>query len=67
MVPPEVGNTGSYILAFDNTGTLATGLAIANEAPQAAHVNVIPRDDTGAQIGTGSISLSANVAILHSC
>ncbi|MGA2434367.1 MAG: hypothetical protein ABSG25_03685, partial [Bryobacteraceae bacterium] len=42
---------------FDNTGTLATGLAIANMAAQAASVSVVIRDATGAQIGTGSISL----------
>jgi hypothetical protein len=52
-------NAPSYILAFDNTGGLSTGLAIANLAAQAASVNVIIRDDTGAQIGTGSISLPA--------
>jgi len=58
-VPLETVNASSYVLAFDNTGTLATGLAIANVAAQAADVNVVIRDDTGAQIGTGSISLAA--------
>jgi hypothetical protein len=52
-------NAPSYILAFDNTGGLSTGLAIANLAAQAASVNVVIRDDTGAQIGTGSIDLPA--------
>jgi beta-glucanase (GH16 family) len=60
VVPLEAVSALSYILAFDNTGTLATGLAIANVAGQAASVNVVIRDDTGAQIGTGSISLPAN-------
>ena len=59
-MPLETMNAPSYILAFDNTGSLATGLAIANVAPQAASLNVVIRDDTGAQIGTGSISLPAN-------
>ena len=52
-------NAPAYILAFDNTGGLSTGLAIANLAAQAAGVNVIIRDDTGAQIGAGTISLPA--------
>ena len=52
-------NAPSYILAFDNTAGLSTGLAIANLAAQAASVSVIIRDGTGAQIGTGSINLPA--------
>ena len=48
------------MLPFDNTGALATGLAIANLATSAANVGVVIRDGgTGAQIGTGSISLAA--------
>ncbi len=58
-VPLQAVNAPSYILAFDNTGGLSTGLAIATLAAQAASVNVIIRDDTGAQIGTGSINLPA--------
>ncbi len=59
VVPLETRNASSYLLAFDNTGALATGLAIANVANSAANVNVVIRDDTGAQIGTGSIGLAA--------
>ncbi|MGA2435094.1 MAG: BACON domain-containing protein [Bryobacteraceae bacterium] len=59
VVPLEKANAANYVLAFDNTGTLATGLAIANVAAQAASVGVILRDDTGLQIGTGSINLPA--------
>ena len=58
-VPLETRNAGSYVLAFDNTGSLATGVAIANVADSAASVGVIIRDDTGAQIGTGSVRLAA--------
>jgi len=58
-VPLETVNANSYILAFDETGSLTTGLAIANATAQAANVNVVVRDDTGAQIGTGAISLKA--------
>jgi hypothetical protein len=58
-VPLQAAYGPSYILAFDNTGGLSTGLGIANLAAQAASVSVIVRDDTGAQIGTGSINLPA--------
>ncbi|MGA2436286.1 MAG: BACON domain-containing carbohydrate-binding protein, partial [Bryobacteraceae bacterium] len=59
VVPLETRNASSYLLAFDNTGQIDTGLAIANLATAAANVNVIIRDDTGAQIGTGTINLAA--------
>ncbi|MGA3019207.1 MAG: hypothetical protein ABSF62_18950 [Bryobacteraceae bacterium] len=59
VVPVETRNASSYLLAFDDTGALATGLAIANLATSPASVGVVIRDDTGAQIGTGTISLPA--------
>jgi len=59
VVPLQAINAPSYILAFDNTGNLSTGLAISNVAAQAANVSVIIRDDTGVEIGTGSINLPA--------
>ena len=52
-VPLETRNAASYLLAFDNTGAVSTGLAIANLAASAANVNVVIRNDAGAQIGTG--------------
>jgi hypothetical protein len=57
VVPLERRNAMSYVLAFDNTGDLATGLAIANLASVQASVGVVIRDDTGKQIGTGTIIL----------
>ena len=59
VVPLEAVNAPSYVLVFDDTGILSTGLAIANVAATPAGVKVIIRDDTGAQIGTGTISLPA--------
>jgi hypothetical protein len=59
VVPLETRNAPSYLLAFDNAGALATGLAIANLATAAADVNVVIRDDTGAQIGTRTVNLTA--------
>ena len=60
VVPLETRNAASYLLAFDNTAPLGTGLAIANLTAQAANVNIILRDDTGAQIQTAVIALPAN-------
>jgi hypothetical protein len=58
VVPLETRNASKYILAFDNTGTLTAGLAVANLAAQAASVPVIIRDDTGKQIGDPTIPLT---------
>jgi hypothetical protein len=57
VVPLEARNASSYVLAFDNTGALVTGLAIANLASSQASVAVVIRDDTGQNIGTGTIDL----------
>jgi hypothetical protein len=59
VVPLETRNALSYLLAFDNTGELGTGLAVANLATAVANVNVIIRNDTGTQIGTGTVNLPA--------
>jgi hypothetical protein len=59
VVPLETRKAPSYVLAFDNTGTLGTGVAIANVATQAANIPVVIRDDTGTQIGTDNIQLAA--------
>jgi len=59
VVPLETRNASKYILAFDNTAPLVTGLAVANLASQVANVPVIIRDNTGTQIGNSTISLSA--------
>jgi minor extracellular serine protease Vpr len=59
LVPLETRNASKYILAFDNTANLTTGLAVANLAGSAANIQVIVRDDTGAVLGTASISLLA--------
>jgi hypothetical protein len=56
-VPLETRNAASYLLAFDNSGGLATGLAVANLSAQPANVQVTVRDDTGTQIGSALISL----------
>jgi len=60
VVPLESRNASSYILAFDNTGGTATGVAVSSGSLQAVSVPVMIRDDTGAQIGTGTVALAAN-------
>jgi hypothetical protein len=59
VVPLETRNATKYLLAFDNTLPLTTGVAVANLASQAANVPVIIRDGAGQKIGNSTISLSA--------
>lgn len=60
VVPLEPRNASRYVLAFDNTGSIVTGLAIANGAGVATLVPVVIRDHTGATIFSGTIPLGAN-------
>jgi hypothetical protein len=60
VVPMETRDAASYVLAFDNTGGVVLGVAVANVSAQAGTVGVILRDDTGTQIGTGSIAMQPN-------
>ena len=57
-MPMETRNASSYLLAFDNTSGVAMGVAVANVSAQLANIGVVIRDDTGKQIGTGTISLA---------
>jgi hypothetical protein len=60
IVPLETRNASSYALAFDNTGAIATGVAVANLTAAPANISVLVRDNSGAQIGSSSLSLPAN-------
>ena len=57
-VPLESRTADAYFLAFDNTGPLSTGIALANVSSQPANISVIIRADTGDQIMAGTISLT---------
>jgi len=60
VAPIETRNPGAFVLSFDNTGGIATGVALANVTNQAVSVPVVLRDDTGASLGTAAaISLAA--------
>ena len=60
VVPLESRNASAYILAFDNTGGTATGIAINSVSTQTVNIPVVVRDDSGAQIDTDTIALAAN-------
>ncbi len=60
VVPFETRNANAYMLAFDNTNGTATGVAVSSVSAQSTNVQVILRDDTGAQVGTGTIPLAAD-------
>jgi hypothetical protein len=69
VVPLETRAAAGYILAFDNTGGIDTGVAIANLSAQAAAVTVIIHDHTGAHVQTNPLNLPARghrAFVLHS-
>jgi hypothetical protein len=60
VVPVESRNAAAYLLPFDNTGGLATGVALANLSAQPADIAVTIRDESGAVVpGSKSIGLAA--------
>ena len=59
-VPLQFQSAASYTLAFDNTGGLGTGVAVANVATQAGNVQAIVRDDKGATLASDSIKLAGS-------
>jgi hypothetical protein len=60
VVPLESRNANAYVLAFDNTNGISTGIAVNNASAQAGSVPVTIRDDTGAQIATDTLNLNPN-------
>jgi len=55
VVPLETRNASSYLLAFDNTGGVVLGVAVANISTQPATIQVVIRDNTGIQIAAGPL------------
>jgi hypothetical protein len=60
VVPLETRTPTAFVLAYDNTNGLATGVALANLTATAGNTNVVVRDDTGATLTTGQIQLAAD-------
>ena len=58
-VPLQTGTATSYVLPFDTTTGLTTGLAVANVASTAAAIPTVLRDDTGAVLANDTITLNA--------
>jgi len=59
VVPLETRNASRYVMAFDNTGAIATGLAIANLENAARSVTVVIRDAAGTLLLTTTLALAA--------
>lgn len=60
LVPLSSTTAGSYSIAFDNTGGLATGIAIASSSTQAVTVGVSAVDETGATlVANSSVAIPA--------
>jgi hypothetical protein len=57
-VPLQTGTAGSYVLPFDTTTGLTTGIAVANVASTTAAIAVVFRDDTGASLASDTITLN---------
>ena len=60
VVPLENRNANAYLLAFDNTSDISTGVAINSVATQAVNIPVTVRDATGTQLATDTITLAPN-------
>ncbi len=63
VVPLESRAANSFLVAFDNTGGTATGVAVNSVSLQTMVVPVIVRDDTGAQIASDTITLPPNAHV----
>ena len=59
LVPLSSGAASSYNLPFDNTGGLATGIAVASSATQSAAVTVTARDQNGVVLANGTLTIPA--------
>jgi Putative Ig domain len=60
VVPLESRNSGGYIIAFDNTGGTATGIAVNAVSAAPVSIPVTVRDETGTTIATDTLNLAAN-------
>ena len=63
LVPIDTVRDKSYVVAFDNTGSLATGVAIASTDSSPIDVSAVVSDDNGAVLQTATIPLGAGAHI----
>lgn len=57
IVPIENSSTQKFVIAFDNTGGYATGIALVNPHANAVTVNVVVRDINGVTLQSGQIQM----------
>ena len=60
VVPLESRTATAYILAFDNTNSTATGVALNTISSQAVKVPVVIRDEAGNELANDTLNLAAN-------
>ena len=60
VVPMETRNAASYILPFDNTNGVLTGVALENVSTSGAMIPVVIRDDTGKPLLNSSLILNGS-------
>jgi hypothetical protein len=58
-VPLEAHDAAAYTLAFDNTGVLVTGVALANVSDQPADIPVVLRGEDGVTFGADTLHVPA--------
>ncbi len=58
VVPMETRNAASYVLPFDNTNGVLTGVALENVSANGAVIPVVIRDDTGKVLLNSTITLN---------
>jgi hypothetical protein len=60
VVPLESRVANGFLIAFDNTASTATGIAVNSVSSQTVSIPVIVRDDAGNQLTTDTLNLNAN-------
>ena len=59
LIPLENRGGTEFVLAYDNTGGFADGIAIANTASQAVNIGIVIRNDAGTVLYSSTIGLLA--------
>ena len=60
LVPIDTTSDTGYIVAFDNTGSLSTGVALTNGTSTPVVVTAVVNDDSGNPLQTATLSLVSN-------
>jgi hypothetical protein len=60
LVPLDATREKSYIVAFDNTGSAWTGVALASSSSEPVKLSATVRDESGSVLETASIPMEVN-------